>query len=267
MNNVKVFLYILAVMFAGVPSQAQVQKMPVVVTWDYYAQPKTLILHALNNSDKDITGYTIIVRHRLPDGTVEQGWSASISDMLSMLITIQMAKDPVAEERTQRENRNGVFTAGTTRDITMYGIDGPDVVVAAGAVFYADGSYDKQDEQAFKQMLGMRQGQLLAIKKANEIIQNALVDSTNDHPAATAITGLAKAAGDSMAHNADGPYDADHFQTANFQSDIQTLKYMQRPQKGMTERERLTQYVEEQERRAELMSPHCHLEIALKADQ
>jgi hypothetical protein len=32
----------------------------------------------------------------------------------------------------------------------------------------------------------------------------------------------------------------------------------------MPERERLTQYVEEQEKRVELMTPHCHLEIALK---
>jgi hypothetical protein len=36
------------------------------------------------------------------------------------------------------------------------------------------------------------------------------------------------------------------------------------PQKGKTERQRLTQYVEEQEKRVELMTPHCHLEIALK---
>jgi hypothetical protein len=31
--------------------------VPVVITSDYYAQPKVLVLHALNNSGKDITGY------------------------------------------------------------------------------------------------------------------------------------------------------------------------------------------------------------------
>jgi hypothetical protein len=34
--------------------------------------------------------------------------------------------------------------------------------------------------------------------------------------------------------------------------------------KGKSERERLTQYVQNQEKRVELMTPHCHLEIALK---
>jgi hypothetical protein len=33
--------------------------LPVVVTWDYYARPKTLIVHALSNSGKDIVGYTL----------------------------------------------------------------------------------------------------------------------------------------------------------------------------------------------------------------
>jgi hypothetical protein len=37
------------------------------------------------------------------------------------------------------------------------------------------------------------------------------------------------------------------------------------PDKGKTERERLTQYVQDQEKRVELMVPHCHLEIALKS--
>jgi hypothetical protein len=49
-----------------------------------------------------------------------------------------------------------------------------------------------------------------------------------------------------------------------FPMDHSTLQNIQRPQKGTTERERLTQYLEEQEKRVELMTPHCHLEITLK---
>jgi hypothetical protein len=44
----------------------------VLVTWDYYALPKTLIVHALNNSGKDIIGYTLTIRNRLPDGTLNK---------------------------------------------------------------------------------------------------------------------------------------------------------------------------------------------------
>jgi hypothetical protein len=66
---------------------------PVVITSDYYAQPKALVLHGLNNSGKDITGYTIITRYKNPDGTIDnRSRGEQTSDMLSRLITTQMAK-------------------------------------------------------------------------------------------------------------------------------------------------------------------------------
>jgi len=47
----------------------------------------------------------------------------------------------------------------------MNGIDsGSELDFTAGVVFYGDGSFDKQDEDALKQMLATRQGQLLAMK-------------------------------------------------------------------------------------------------------
>jgi hypothetical protein len=49
---------------------------------------------------------------------------------------------------------------------------------------------------------------------------------------------------------------------------VSNMQNLQRPpngaQKGKTERERLRQYVEEQEKRVELMTLRCHLEIVLK---
>ena len=50
--------------------QAQeVQKVPVPVTWDYYPQPKSLVLHLVNNSGKDIAAYNITVKSKYADGT------------------------------------------------------------------------------------------------------------------------------------------------------------------------------------------------------
>ena len=54
------------------PCHAQTQTVPVEFTSDYYAQPKVLVLHVLNNSGKDIIGYTFIIRHKNPDGTVDK---------------------------------------------------------------------------------------------------------------------------------------------------------------------------------------------------
>jgi len=248
-----------------ISGQTQTQPGPLMITSDYYAEPKTLILHALNNSGRDITGYMVTIRQRNPDGSVDmQGWTGATSDMLSVLVDIQMAKGPIAEEHTRRENGTGLFAAGTTRDIEMYNVDSLDVTVAAAAVFYADGSFDKREENAFKELLAMRQAQLLAMKKINEITRNVLEDSANDHPVATAITELAKYTVEAMSRKQDSPYDPELDQQMHLQNAIQNLRGMQQPQKGTTERERLMQYVEEQEKRVTLMEPHCHLEIALK---
>ena len=51
-----------------------------------------------------------------------------------------------------------------------------------------------------------------------------------------------------------------------YESDLRNFEMVQRSQKWlrmkMTEREWLTQYVEHQEKRIELMRPHCELVIA-----
>jgi hypothetical protein len=248
---------------------AQARTVPVVITFDYYAQPKVLVLHALNNSGKDITGYTIIMRHKKPDGTLdENGRSENMSEMLSVLITQQMAKDPSAPESIRQNIANGIFPPGTgifaageTRDTTLTGINSAsELDIVAGALFYVDGSYDQQDEDAFKRMLVERQGSLKEMKEANELIRKALADSTEEHPVAAVLTELNKRRVAAMDKPGNGFF---------FSMDQPNLKYMQQPvaygpQKGMTERQRLTQYVEEQEKRVELMTPHCHLEIALK---
>src|SRR5260221_13407315 len=105
--------------------QSQLPNMlqPVVITSDYYAQPKVLVLHAINNSDKDITGYTIIIRHNNADGTLDKGSrTENTSDMLSVLITAQMAKDPTASERIRQQKMgNDVFPASAGTGIFMAG--------------------------------------------------------------------------------------------------------------------------------------------------
>jgi hypothetical protein len=259
MKSAIVAVLCVAAFAIGTSGRAQAQTVPVVITSDYFAQPKVLVLHLLNNSGKDITGYTIVIRHKNPDGTIDNGpLEECTSDMLSLLIATQMAKDPADSERMPRlKAGTGIFVAGETRDMTLTEINsGSELDITAGAVFYVDGTYDEQDEHAFKQMLTSRQAQLQQRKEADELIRNALADATNEHPVAAILPELSKRRAEAMGKGF-------------FLMDISTLQNMQEPQaygpqKGMTERERLKQYVEEQEKEVELMTPHCHLEIALK---
>jgi hypothetical protein len=268
MKNILMLCAVLAFALRA-SGQAQVQKVPVVVTSDYYAQPKVLVLHALNNSGKDITGYTMIIRHKNADGTLdENGRSETTSDMLNVLIISQMAKDPTASERIRQQNignsyfpaGTGIFTAGENRDMTLTGINsGSELDVVAGVVFYADGSYEKSDEDAFKRLLTMRQSGRQQMKEQDEVIRNALADTTNEHPVAAVLTELNKRRAEAMEK-------PNHM--GFFPMDLGSLRYLQQPgygeQKGKTERERLTQYVEDEEKRVELMTPHCHLEITVQ---
>lgn len=246
----------------------------VVITWDYQSETKSLLVHATNNSGKDIVAYCISVRHKLPDGTLDkQSFSGLIMDSLSMLVSAQVAKDPVTAERRLRESSAGPLAAGTTRDIRMENVSNSDVEVAADVVFYGDGSFDNQNENQFKRMLARRQGELLAINKANPIMRDSLADPANEHPTEAAIPELAKVAAEAMTHEADGQYDPARTELDSLRAAIFNMRLIARTvrerigspsQVGKTERERMTEYVEDQEKKAELMTPHCHLEIALK---
>jgi len=255
-------------------AQAQAQNVPVLVTSDYHAETKALVLHATNNSGKDIAGYYISIQYRLPNGTWDKsGLSGSVQDMMGVLVTIQMAKDPADAERRYQQQGLGPFPAGTTREIILNNITSADVKATADPIFYTDGSYEKQDENEFKRFLSRRQGELLGNMEASKIIRAALSDPTNEHPVATAIPELAKAAAEGMAHNPDGLYDPERMVVGLLEGTINMLRVIQEEavknwgapsEKGKTEREHLIQYVEKQERRIELMTPQCHLEISLK---
>jgi hypothetical protein len=269
----KLFLAVLCILFVLLGSAARAQNVPVMVTWEYRGRTEPFVVRITNNSGKDIVGYVIGERQKLPDGTVDKStYGANMSDLMLNEAYGQLSKNPAAYERQQAATNNGIFAAGTTRDITM-GNNGPDVVIAADVVFYADGTFDKQNEDQFKQMLGRRQSQLLAMKKVNEIVRAALADTANDHPAEAAITELAKAAAEAMAHNPEGQHDTESGQVDSLRAGINNVRMVQRSaarnfggpsEQGKTERERLTLFVEKQEKVVELITPQCHLEISLK---
>jgi hypothetical protein len=109
-------------------------------------------------------------------------------------------------------------------------------------------------------MLAYRQHQLQQMKDEDELIRNALADEGNAHPVAAVLTELNKRRVEEM--DKPGRQFPMDLSSSEMRSMQQPIAYG--PLKGKTERERLTKYVEEQERRVELMTPHCHLEISLK---
>jgi hypothetical protein len=120
-------------------AQAQeVQKVPVSVTWNYYPQPKSLVLHLVNNSGKDIAAYDITVKNKYEDGTHDDPCCLQHTyNMLSRLVEIQTAKDPAAVARSDRELGYGIFAAGATRDVVLKETkDIADVEAVVDVAFY-----------------------------------------------------------------------------------------------------------------------------------
>lgn len=249
------------------PCQAQdLPKVPVAVTWNYYPQPKTLVLHLTNNSGKDITAYNVSIRNKYADGTHDDQCCGlqSSSEFLGGLIAAQMAKDTPSEQFADRGNNT--FTAGATRDQTILetkDISSVDAVVDVAV--YADGTKDVENSDALKRIWAGRQRELLAMQKIDQIVQNALADQTNEHPSAAALTELtaytvqmAKYTVE-MRGREESINDIQQGQEAYLDNGIQTLRNMQQPRGKTTERERLAKYAESLKKQIELMSPHCAL--------
>lgn len=262
-----------------ISGQAQVQSVTVLFTTDYYAQPRTLIVHATNNSGKDIMGYYLVVQKKLPNGSLapqRNEFMGQYADMLDSWAHVQTSKDPEKYERQWESRSEGVFHAGATRDISLAGVDAPDVVVSAAVLFYVDGSFDQHDVGRFNRMLATRQGVLFGKQATDKIIRDVIADPTNEHPCAAVIAALAKMVGQSLG-DASQDILTDFPQSRReeaLRTGINNMRLIQmmaakkqgRPsEQNMTERERLLEFVERQEKQVELMTPHCHPEIDLKA--
>ncbi|MGC1619156.1 MAG: hypothetical protein WA765_11775 [Candidatus Acidiferrum sp.] len=250
-------------------ARAQVQNVPVALTWNYYPQPKTLVLHLTNNSGKDITAFSIAGKKTYTDGRSND--LHQVYNILSRLVEIQTAKDQNLAARRDRKSGNGIFLAGTTRDEVLPEPrdtnDISNVEAVVDVVFYSDGTFDEQNTDTFKVMLAGRQRQLLIDKEVIQAIDHALANQADDHPGAAALTELTKNAVEQTVkysrYQEGAQYDPEKGQQYLLQMAIGNLQYnLQREQKATTERDRLTDYRGYQSEVVEVLTPQCHLEIS-----
>jgi len=86
---------IVAVLCIASAIRSSGQTVPVVVTWEYRGRTEPFVVHITNNSGKDIVGFVIGDRRKLPDGTVDKSnYGANMSDMMLVEAYAQLSKDP-----------------------------------------------------------------------------------------------------------------------------------------------------------------------------
>jgi hypothetical protein len=231
----------------------------------------------VNNSTKDITAYTISMSKKFADGSSESNvdgtpefLNAFGTELLGGLIMVQLAKGTVRETLVQQvvmqpdgNPSNGqIFAAGTSRYEHMpesKEISG--LTTRVDVVAYADATADVQNQQAFKRLIAQRRGQVMAMETVDGVIKRALATST-DTPISAVLAELAPIFADAVVKN-HSPEDPEGNQELDLQGAINNLKQMLPWRTGMvmTEREWLTWFVAEQEKRIALMSPHANLTV------
>jgi hypothetical protein len=221
---------------------------PVAVTWTYDAQQEMLNLRLTNNSGKDITAYSMTVSRRYSNrSTGYTDGSPTVSEMMEEAGFIYSQ---------DRERPNGVFAAGTSRNQHIpEAKDITDVNAVVDMAVFADATAYVQNERAFKQLMAIRKGQLMAMQKVDEVLKRAV---TEPSPVAAALAELTPLLVDALGKNR-SPENPEDNQQSELQTDVQNLRSMQ--QAKINEREYLTRYAGELEKRIELMKPHCEIVV------
>jgi len=108
-------------------------------------------------------------------------------------------------------------------------------------------------------MMAVRKGTLMAMQNVDETIKRVLADPLNEEPIAQVMTELISIAfaPQTKLVRLGVVRRCRREQQIELQSNLQNLRRMQQAQ--IDERESLTHYAEELEKRIELMKPHCEM--------
>jgi hypothetical protein len=252
----------------------------VIESWHYDRGQKTLTLHLANHSDKTVTAFNISFAEKYADGSTNPWYAEGIphnlqdsqrmEDELNLFIQSQderrsghgiAASGPVVNGQIQMPGPpTSVFAAGTTRDYVMMRgeeKDVADIEAVVDVVAYSDGTADVQNDRAFRNLMAERKGPLLAMQKVVEVIKGVLADSMVGRPLAEVLRALNPLADAAQTKNRP-PEDPEFYQATTLRDELKNLETIQQ-QKVPNEREWLTRYSEQQEKRIALMKPHCEL--------
>jgi hypothetical protein len=198
--------WIMAVLCLALAIRTSGQTPGVVIeSWHYDPVGKTVTLHLVNRSNKDVTAFNISIAEKYADGSTNyvDGTPSDIhdhqmvEDMLLAMINIQaglvrhgggiavagagLSKEQAMQEAARQAavpQGNGTFAAGTSRDVVDHvSKDVSDIDAVVDVVIYADATVQVQDnDRACRQLAAQRKGQLLAMQKIVEVIKRVLAD-------------------------------------------------------------------------------------------
>ncbi|HKW63211.1 MAG TPA: hypothetical protein VJN89_11745 [Candidatus Acidoferrum sp.] len=226
-----------------------------VQSWKYNPETKMISLKLVNTSGKDITSYNMAIILTYADGTTDAlpggvAPSERMENALGPVIRAQMNSDPALQQYAHG------FAAGSTRYDSFPSMkDVADVQAVFNVVIYSDCTAEvlPGGERAFKQLMAIRKGPLLAMQKVSEVVKRALADPTVTNPNEAARTELRQLvlAGADKHHT---PEDIEDYEEMTLRQAVSDLD-------RMATRTSLQKYVEDTDRQIELLLPHTQISL------
>jgi hypothetical protein len=206
-----------------------------------------------NVSGKDINAYNISIRFKFTDGSTNpfctDGHPCSPGEHMEVFAPPGI-------------NGRPSFVAGTSRDDMLYLGDKEvsDVEAVPDLIIYTDDTAEVKNERAFKQIIAICKGELMAMQKVSQVIKQVLADPTVESPIDAAKTELTRIilAGVGKQHIPEEPEGNEEMGLRNAIANLNNAGQASKILK-QTEREYLTKYVAEQDARIAAMGPHCEI--------
>jgi len=110
------------------------------------------------------------------------------------------------------------------------------VEAAVDVVLYTDGTSEVSNQQMYRAMLARRQGMVLGLQKANELIAAALADPKEQHPTTT-VTNQLKALDTGIRNKKLAMDDPENYETQGFSHVLVNLQHAPQWPAGRTPEE------------------------------
>jgi hypothetical protein len=244
----KRLLYFTALLCFAATLRASPPIGAVVQTWHYDPQAKIVTIRLVNTTQKDILAWDLAITETFADGSTSS--HNVMTDILDRILNAQAVKGTTEEAGSTQRFGNGTFaaSAGFDQDIPEPKAV-TNMLIVVDMVAYADRTAEVVNEGAFEQLTAYRQGQLLAMQQANEVMQR-LADP--GQAAAELNRRIIVLRTQNLASNDPLKYEDAHLQEA-----VSTLEYVQHS--GITGAEYLKKDVARRQQRIALVGPHAQL--------
>lgn len=248
----KILLFVFLLVFGS-----QLRASPpgtILHSWSVDMAKKTVTLHLINSTGKDITAYSINIKETYGQHVNEHEFS---TDSVGLMLNIQDLAGTADGDNLRKLYGNGTFQSGTNHDEVIHVQPGMTTFDATlEVVIYADKTVETTNPEALNRALSSRKAYADTLQAANQVIQKALANPNDPNPHQTAAQQIEQLQSGWANKNHSANFNAGAFQEV-----LTDLQYAPTASKaaGKSVREYLNDYIAKKNQRATALLDHAKL--------